>query len=608
MIRLSIPRLFCTVAAVALLPTAEVAAQPTIQPTQEQMVADLNSSLTRLGNNPRDVTALVDAGEAALALGDPRAATGFFARADEIESGNGRIKAGLGKAMVGMQKPEEALRLFDQASRLGYPERSMQRERALARDLTGDQAGAQRDYQAVLRESPDDAELIRQYALSLGISGQADAAEKQLEPLLYKSDRGAWRDRAFIMAMNGRVDEARDITNRTMPKALAEAIQPYMARFSGLTPAQKAAAVHFGIFPTGVQVAAAPPAPQPAPVQPAPVVSVEPAREGTAKAEKRREQEAKTARAEQDKAKQVAANQAAPDDSRRIGRRVEQRVGRKIADAPSVAEQQAKADEARQRQQELAARAPAPIEPAAVEPPSQRVQAPPPPSEPARVTANQPAPAAVSPQVQGPPAPERQAPQPAVQAPVQVAAAASAPPPAPAAPPPSPNPEATRTLADIIRELNVPDSERQATPGAVNLAEIAYLQGERRKAQQAAAEKAKRDAEAKAKKAEADAKAKAAAEEKARIAKNPSRNWVQVGTGRDLSALAFTMKGLRKKYADLATRDAWTAGWGRTNRLVVGPFPSFAKAKDFEAQLKKSGADAFAWQSDDGEEVTRQAK
>jgi hypothetical protein len=185
-----------------------------------------------------------------------------------------------------------------------------------------------------------------------------------------------------------------------------------------------------------------------------------------------------------------------------------------------------------------------------------------------------------------------------------------------AAPPPAqqqPDPEATRTLADIIRAIDVPDTERQASIAAVNLEEVAALQAARRAERQAeakvaaakaAADKAKRDAAAKAK-AEADAKAKKEAEEKKRLAANPSRNWLQVGVGQSKSALGFTMKGLRRKYATLAPQDAWSAGWGRTNRLLVGPFTSFTRAKELETRLKADGADVFAWKSDAGEVVER---
>ncbi|MBJ7378868.1 SPOR domain-containing protein, partial [Sphingobium sp.] len=181
----------------------------------------------------------------------------------------------------------------------------------------------------------------------------------------------------------------------------------------------------------------------------------------------------------------------------------------------------------------------------------------------------------------------------------------------PAAPPPSapqPDPEATRTLADIIRAIDVPEAERQSSVAAVDLSEIAAIQAARRAERQAtakaAADKAKKEAAAKAK-ADVDAKAKKDAEEKKRLADNPSRNWLQVGVGQSKSALGFTMNNLRKKYTILSRQDGWSAGWGRTNRLLVGPFASFARAKELEASLKADGADAFAWKSEAGEVVEK---
>lgn len=192
-------------------------------------------------------------------------------------------------------------------------------------------------------------------------------------------------------------------------------------------------------------------------------------------------------------------------------------------------------------------------------------------------------------------------PAPASLAQVQAPAPVSEPPPATPVGPAS----STRTLAQIMAEVKVPEAEQAPSVAPVNLAEIAALQAERRKARLAAEAKAKKDAELKAKKeAEAKAKAEALAEKK-RLAANPSRIWVQVATGRSTSALGFDLKRLRKKYPDeMGSKDGATAPWGSTNRLVVGPFPSAAKAKDYAAALKKAGSDAFIWNSDAGEEVT----
>lgn len=156
-----------------------------------------------------------------------------------------------------------------------------------------------------------------------------------------------------------------------------------------------------------------------------------------------------------------------------------------------------------------------------------------------------------------------------------------------------------------MAEVSVPEAERRTGVAPVNLAEIAAMQEAQRKARLAAEEKARRAAEAKEaarRKAEADAKAKA---EKKRLADNPARYWVQIGVGRNKGALAFTLRRMQKDHSVLAKKDGWSASWGATNRLVVGPFATLARAKDVEAEMKKGGSDAFVWRSDAGEELEK---
>ena len=54
----------------------------------------------------------------------------------------------------------------------------------------------------------------------------------------------------------------------------------------------------------------------------------------------------------------------------------------------------------------------------------------------------------------------------------------------------------------------------------------------------------------------------------------------------------------------LARRDAYSAKWGATRRLVTGPYKSEDEAQDVIEALKKKGLDAFEFTSDDGEAVT----
>ena len=586
-----------------LLLAGTALAQPILaQPAQVQAIRpssaeDLNNNLARLASNPRDVTALIGAGEAALDMDDARAAAGFFARADTLAPNNGKVKAGLGRVMLKNQNPGEALRLFDQATRLGFPEATLLSDRGLAKDMTGDQAGAQRDYQAALQRTPDDVELAHRYAASLGISGQVDAAERVLKPLLYKSDRAAWRYRAFILAMNNRQADAKKIAEQTMPSQLASAILPYMQKMPYLTAAQKAAAVHFGHFPANVGSTIAPitpTAPAFASVTPAAPPASQPAT-------------------------QMPPSRSTKQDRR--SRRTETATRLAQVEAPSrsapVQSQPAPGSAASQIQ------APSPQRTMQAAAPAAHVQGPPAPgfeSVPAQNTAPaNPAPSQLNAITLA------QASVPRTTAPPQVQAASPAQPavppsaPLPASPPATQqqqiDPAVTRSLADIIHAIDVPESERRSSVVAVDLSEVAQIQAARRAERDAAAataaEKAKKAAAAKAK-VEADAKAKQLAEEKkkaaaekARLAANPARNWLQVGTGANKGALAFTMKGLRKKYDSLEPQDAWVASWGRTNRLLVGPFSSFTRAKTLEEKLKAAGADAFAWKSDAGEEVER---
>jgi Flp pilus assembly protein TadD len=501
--------------------------------------------MSTLSTNPRDLTALLTAGESALLLEDPRSALGFFGRADDISPNNGRIKAGLGRSMLQLEQTGDGLRLMEQAGNLGYSDVNLLADRGLARDLTGNQQGAQQDYEAALRLNAKNETVIRRYAVSLGIAGQLDMALAKIQPLLYNSDRAAWRDRAFILAMNGKNDEAEKITSRVMPPQLASAIKPYMDRMAMLSPSQRAAAVHFGQFPPGLvnmRIASAA-----VPVKSVDARPPQPAERKNQKAEK------------------VAVATPAP------------------APARPMPSQQVYAP--------LPARAAPSAAAAAVAAPTPRAASPAPqaaPSVPARPQVQSPArpqqvaSAPARPPVQGPPSPV------AAQPTQQTVAA-------PAAPPP-----ADRTLAQIMADIKVPDAERQNDVKPVNLAEIAAVQAAERKAREAAEVKARK--EAARKKAEEEAKAKAAAEKK-RLAANPARYWVQIGVGRDRKALGFTLRRMKKENAAIAKYDGWSASWGQTNRLVVGPMPSLAKAKDVLAELKKAGSDAFVWRSEAGEEL-----
>lgn len=544
----------------------------------------LSSALARIAANNSDASALLDAGRASIALEDYRAALGFLVRAEQASPRNGAVKAALGSAMVHMENPTRALDYFGEAQLMGASERLFLSDRGLARDLLGQQDAAQRDYQLALSITPND-ELTRRYALSLGISGDADRAIQMLTPQLRAQDRGAWRLRAMILAMNGRDKEATDIVNATMPPAMAQNIMPYLTQMDRLNPAQQAAAAHFGRFPNGqlgskrkpVQVAAAAPPPPPAVMgkrqtvggQRQPVASATPA-PATAQREL---DPVPAAKPPVSTASATAAPIAKPPAA--APSPVPAPAGRDVAEAPV-----------------LQSSFRSTIRPAL--------------SPPTPITTSGPVPAA---SVSTPTPTPASTPSAAAPEPIGTAVVADKGPVGPgfsiadmgrsAAAVSSPAPLAS--LADIVGSIEIPAEELAQPDDAIGAATLARLLEDKRKAEAAETAKREKDSVAAKAKAEADARAKEeAAEKKA----NPARIWVQVATGANAGALATDFgKFAKKSPALFKGRSGGTAEWGKTRRLLLGPFKDRKGAQDWLADYKKAGGDGFLFNSEAGQSV-----
>ncbi len=237
------PLPFVTLVLLAAVPSA---AQEMVQALPGSTDADkLADDMRTLAANPRDVDALVDAARLSLKLDDISGAASLLQRAENVDPRNPRVKAGQGSVLVQSERPGQALRYFAQAEAEGLDPRTFAVDRGLAYDLTGEQARAQRDYARALRDVPDDAETIRRYALSLGISGERQRALALLDPLVRKSDRGAWRTQAFVLAMTGDVGGASRIAATMIPGGAA-GLSAFFERLPALSPTDRAFAVHFG--------------------------------------------------------------------------------------------------------------------------------------------------------------------------------------------------------------------------------------------------------------------------------------------------------------------------------------------------------------------------
>jgi len=553
--------------------------------------AELRAAMRRISFNPSDADAMADAGNASLALGDANAALNFFTRANALRPGNSRIVSGLATATVRTENPFEALRLFDQAVRLGASERSIALDRALAFDLLGNFGRAQQDYKLARTASTSDDLIIRQ-SVSLSLAGQKEAADAMLVPLLQRNSASAWRARAFMLAARGELRESSRVAQGFMDASSALRMEGFFRLMPSLTPAQKAAAIHLGHFPTRQsvgrdseqvrQIAAALPQvpvvsgdnrliPSGAALGPKSTLARD--SKNTPKPDVKRDQKA------QDRTEIQTAVANIPEA---------QKLAKTDTSRPSTATARAKIEEKQTPRIASVSNNALPVPETAR--PLVRAALP----RPASTPTSTPLPAqakaivAIEPQPNAPTitsAAKATADVSAVDAPPisQAAAIASQ---TPETVPAAPVGSRSFDLSAIVQAIDIPESEQRPSQVPVDLKTL------KPQAPKATAESVK------VAKVDPKIAAKAKAERD-----HPARYWVQIATG-NANALGFDYRKLIKTYAVLLKgRSPYTSEWGRTDRLLVGPFPDLKAAKKWEGDYKKAGGDAFMWKSQVGEVV-----
>ena len=142
-----------------------------------------------------------------------------------------------------------------------------------------------------------------------------------------------------------------------------------------------------------------------------------------------------------------------------------------------------------------------------------------------------------------------------------------------------------KPLADIIKSISIPEAEKKVDVVPVDLDSI---------------EPAKKQPEVNAKPKEVLKKIEPKKET------HPKRYWVQLATGSNVSALKYDFRRMKKKNTTLfGDLTGWTSPWGKTRRMVIGPFEDLASAKKFDAAFRKNGGDSFAWVSAKGTKVNK---
>ena len=85
---------------------------------------------------------------------------------------------------------------------------------------------------------------------------------------------------------------------------------------------------------------------------------------------------------------------------------------------------------------------------------------------------------------------------------------------------------------------------------------------------------------------------------------HPRRIWVQLATGRDVSALRFDWRRLSRKAPELLNKfKPHVTPWGQANRLLAGPVASRDEARDLVNALAGKGIETFSYTSPEGTEI-----
>ena len=592
----------------ALLP-ASVSAQAVVQPLPPRAAGDLNDALRRLARSPRDLSALLDAGEASLAVGDLDAAIGFFVRGQDVAPDNGRVMLGLARCFTLQRRPVEALRLFAEAEQAGIPESAMAADRGLAFDLVGDNASAQALYRTALAQG-NDPETRRRLALSLAMTGQRADFEATLLPLLQEEDRSAFRARAFGLAILGDADDAVDIAEALMPTDLALRMAPYLRYMPRLTRAQQAAAANLGAFPraneigrddaaiasygpsqtriargpdaalapSGVTMGANTTTSTPPVATPAPAPSPAPAPE-----------------------RQTSQQRPQAERSARAATASDPMARTLVRSTPAVAA-------------EPAVPAPRPV-PAPFPTPAPTPTPTPTPASTLVALAQSTGPAiqlelpssgegtAVAPATEAPARIVRIDPSPQIspgapadaldrvgsvsEDPVQVAALSVPTVTSPASPRVAqaeitPDPEPSQSVADAFAAFAAAQPVAAPRPGTA--VDITTITPPRERA----------------------APPPPAPEAKPKPPANPSRHYVQIATGRDRDALKFDWRRISRKADSLLDgKGPFVTKWVEANRLLAGPYPSAAAAREVMNKLKAMEIDSFTFTSDPGQAIDK---
>lgn len=199
-----------------------------------------------VAHDPRQPEAVIGLARAAAAAGEVEEAAQAYGEALALAPGDRELPYEFGRVLLATGRSGEAavqLARFvadNPADARGYS------ALGIARDTSGDHAGAQTAYLDGLVVAPDHAGLRNNLALSLAFAGQYRDALAVLDELADEGQPGTRRNLALVHALAGNTERAAALLNAELPRSQIDETLAWHRSLQGLSGAQLARAVLAG--------------------------------------------------------------------------------------------------------------------------------------------------------------------------------------------------------------------------------------------------------------------------------------------------------------------------------------------------------------------------
>lgn len=184
------------------------------------------------GAGPGLETAPIEQARALRRSGDKLAAVQLLDTASAASPADKELIKERGLLALELGRIPEARKLLKAADDAAAPDWRVKSALGSAHAASGDHKSAQKEFAAALALAPDHPSILNNMALSYALEGRHEQAEKLLRRIATTTAGGdrAKQNLALILGLKGNIEEAREVSEATLPKPVAAANVSYLER------------------------------------------------------------------------------------------------------------------------------------------------------------------------------------------------------------------------------------------------------------------------------------------------------------------------------------------------------------------------------------------